>query len=429
VTTTATTHTATIDPDAAVTITPRKWKTPIALAVFALLGFIAFGVLAASEPVSFSWTASGADPVIPNWDTDSKGVGIVTGILMLLMTAVSGWFTWMRRSTPAWFIAIFGVLFITGLLASVGAGDRVPVVYLATGALALAVPVVLGALAGVMGERVGVTNIAIEGQLLLGAFSAAVVGTMTGSLLLGIGAAMISGALVAMVLASFSIKYLVDQIIVGVVLNVLVAGLTSFFYSAVLAGNAAETNYPGTLDKLPIPGLSGIPLFGPILFDHRATTYLMFILVPIVGFLMFKTRWGLRLRAVGEHPLAADTVGINVNRTRFWVMTLAGLIAGLGGAALSIGSVGGFIPDMSAGQGYIALACVILGRWNPWYASAAALLFGFSRIFQIWAGQSGSGIPSDFIAMIPYVVTLIAVAGFVGKSIAPAAVGKAYVKS
>ncbi|MGV8884477.1 MAG: ABC transporter permease [Microbacteriaceae bacterium] len=428
-TTTASAATYTNDSGITETIAPRNWKTPITLAIFAAVGLIAFGILAVSEPVTFSWTASGDEPVIPNWDTNSKGVGVVTGILMVLMTATSGWFTWNRRATPTWFIGIFGVLFVTALLASVGSGDRVPIVYLATGALAFAVPIVLGALAGVMGERVGIVNIAIEGQLLLGAFVAAVVGTMTGNLLIGVASAMIAGALVAMVLAAFSIKYLVEQIIVGVVLNVLVAGLTSFFYSAVLAGNATATNFPGTLDKLAIPGLSDIPLLGPILFDHRITTYLMFILVPLIGFLMYKTRWGLRLRAVGEHPLAADTVGINVNRTRFWVMTLAGLIAGLGGAALSIGSVGKFIPDMSAGQGYIALACVILGRWNPWYASAAALLFGFSRIFQIWAGQSGSGIPSDFIAMIPYVVTLIAVAGFVGKSIAPAAVGKPYEKS
>lgn len=408
---------------------PRNWKTPIILGVFAIVAIIAFGFIGDSQPVTFTWTASGDDVIIPDWVEDAKRIGIVLGVVMLAMGILSAWWTWSRKATPSWLIVVFGLFFITTLLASVGAGGRVPVIYLATGALALAVPVVLGAVAGVMGERVGVVNIAIEGQLLMGAFAASVVGTLTGSLVLGVATAMIAGALVAMVLASFSIKYLVDQIIVGVVLNVLVAGITSFFYSAVLAGNSREFNFPGTLPFLPIPVLSDIPVIGPIFLDHRITTYLMFILVPVIGFLMYKTRWGLRLRAVGEHPLAADTVGINVNRTRFWVMTLAGLIAGLGGAALSIGSVGPFIRDMSAGQGYIALACVILGRWNPWYASAAALLFGFSRIFQIWAGQSGSGIPSDFIAMIPYVVTLIAVAGFVGKSIAPAAVGKPYVKS
>ncbi|TFD51172.1 ABC transporter permease [Cryobacterium sp. Hh7] len=406
----------------------RNWKTPVSLLIFALLGLIGFGLLGQSSEVTFNWTGTGDDVIIPNWVEDSKRIGIVFGILMLAITAVSGWFTWNRTKTPAWLVLVFGLLFVTALLASVGTGGRVPVVYLATGAISFAVPVVLGALAGVMGERVGVVNIAIEGQLLLGAFMAAIVGTMTGNLFLGMASAMIGGALVAMILASFSIKYLVDQIIIGVVLNVLVAGITSFFYSAVMTNDSETFNFPGTLSFLAIPGLSEIPLIGPILFNHRITTYAVFILVPLIGLLMYKTRWGLRLRAVGEHPLAADTVGINVNGTRFRVMTLAGLIAGLGGAALSIGSVGPFIRDMSAGQGYIALACVILGRWNPWYAATAALMFGFARIFQVWSGQAGSGIPADFIAMIPYLVTLIAVAGFVGKSVGPAGAGKAYVK-
>ncbi|MFC5930791.1 ABC transporter permease [Cryobacterium melibiosiphilum] len=406
----------------------RNWKTAISLLVFALLGLIGFGLLGQSSDVTFNWTGTGDDVIIPNWVEDSKRIGVVFGILMLAITGVSVWFTWNRTRPPAWLVLVFGLLFVTALLASVGAGGRVPVIYLATGAISFAVPVILGAVAGVMGERVGVVNIAIEGQLLLGAFMAAIIGTMTGNLFLGIASAMIGGALVAMILASFSIKYLVDQIIIGVVLNVLVAGITSFFYSAVMTRNSEGFNFPGTLSFLAIPGLSDIPLIGPILFDNRITTYAVFVIVPLVGLLMYKTRWGLRLRAVGEHPLAADTVGINVNRTRFRVMTLAGLIAGLGGAALSIGAVGPFIRDMSAGQGYIALACVILGRWNPWYAATAALMFGFARIFQVWAGQAGSGIPADFIAMIPYLVTLVAVAGFVGKSIGPAAAGKAYVK-
>lgn len=411
-----------------VLLAPRNWKTPIALAVFGLITLIGFGLLADSAEVTFNWTGQGDDVIIPNWVEDSRRIGIVLGIVMLLLAAFSAWRSWNRQKTPMLIVILVGLFFVTSLLASVGSGGSVPVIYLLTGAISFSVPVVLGALAGVLGERVGVVNIAIEGQLLIGAFMAAVVGSLTGNLFLGIASAMIAGALVAMILAAFSIKYLTEQIIIGVVLNVLVAGITNFFYSAVLTTNSQTFNFPGTLDFIAIPGLSEIPVIGPVLFDNRVTTYAMFILVPLVGFLMYKTRVGLRLRAVGEHPLAADTVGINVNRTRFWVMSCAGLIAGLGGAALSIGSVGPFIRDMSAGQGYIALACVILGRWNPWYASLAALMFGFSRIFQVWAGQAGSGIPADFIAMIPYLVTLIAVAGFVGKSIGPAAAGEAYVK-
>jgi simple sugar transport system permease protein len=175
--------------------------------------------------------------------------------------------------------------------------------------------------------------------------------------------------------------------------------------------------------------LSEIPIIGSVFFDQRITTYAMFVLVPLVWFVLFKTRIGLRIRAVGEHPLAADTVGINVNRTRFWTVTIAGMIAGLGGGALTLGSVGAFVREMSAGQGFIALAAVILGRWNPWLATLAALLFGFSRNFRIWAGQAGSTIPPDLIAMTPYLVTLIAVAGLVGRAVAPAAVGKPYIKS
>jgi simple sugar transport system permease protein len=231
-----------------------------------------------------------------------------------------------------------------------------------------------------------------------------------------------------MVLATFSIKYLVDQVIVGVVLIALMVGLTNFFYSAALSGNSEELNFPGTLPFLPIPLLSDIPVIGPVLFDQRPTTYAMFLLVPAVWFFLFKTRWGLRIRALGEHPLAADTVGINVNRWRFWTVTVAGLIAGLGGAALTLGSIGPFVREMSAGQGFIALACVILGRWNPFLAASAALLFGFSRNFRIWAGQAGSTIPPDLIAMTPYLVTLIAVAVLVGRAVAPKAVGRPYVK-
>jgi len=152
------------------------------------------------------------------------------------------------------------------------------------------------------------------------------------------------------------------------------------------------------------------------------------VAVPVVWFVLFQTRLGLRIRAIGEHPLAADTVGLNVNRTRFWTVTVAGMIAGLGGAALTLGSVGAFVREMSAGQGFIALAAVILGRWNPWLAALAALLFGFSRNFRIWAGQAGSEIPPDLIAMTPYLVTLVAVTVLVGRAVGPAAVGRPYVK-
>src|SRR5690606_34553745 len=185
-------------------------------------------------------------------------------------------------------------------------------------------------------------------------------------------------------------------------------------------------NNPGTMPRITIPFLSDIPIIGTEFFDQRLTTYLMFVLVPLTWYMLFKTRWGLRVRALGEHPLAADTVGIKVNRMRFWTVSIAGLIAGLGGASLTIGGVGAFVREMSAGQGFIALAAVILGRWNPWYAALAALLFGFSNNFRIWAGQVGS-IPPDLIEMTPYVVTILAVALVAGRVLGPKAAGKPYV--
>lgn len=407
---------------------PRKWKTVIVLAVLSLVTLVAFGILGKPIDVSFVWTDKDAVIPLDNYTVVSQTFGIVTGALAVAATAFAGWRAYNRKPVPLWVSILVGFLFLAALLAWVGAGGRVPVVFLLTGAIALSSAVVFGSLAGVIGERVGVVNIAIEAQLLAGAFVSAVVASVTDNLVLGILAAMVGAALVSMVLAAFSIKYLVDQIVVGVVLNALVIGLTNFFYSAALSDNSQTLNFPGTLPFLPIPILSNIPVIGPVFFDQRITTYLMFALVPLVWFVLFKTKLGLRIRAIGEHPLAADTVGLNVNRTRFWTVTVAGMIAGLGGAALTLGSVGAFVREMSAGQGFIALAAVILGRWNPWLAALAALLFGFSRNFRIWAGQAGSEIPPDLIAMTPYLVTLVAVTVLVGRAVGPAAVGKPYVK-
>jgi simple sugar transport system permease protein len=245
----------------------------------------------------------------------------------------------------------------------------------------------------------------------------------------GLFAAVIAGVLVSFVLATFSIKYIVDQVIVGVVLNVLVTGLTSFLFSKVLSPNAALLNTPPRFPRLPIPLLGEIPIIGPVLFRQTIIVYLMYIAVAVVWFGLFKTRWGLRLRAVGEHPQAADTVGINVNRTRFWNVSLAGAIAGLGGAYFTLGSVGAFNKEMTAGAGFIALAAVIFGRWDPIRATLAALLFGFASNLQSVLSIIGSPVPSEFMLMLPYLVTIFAVAGLVGQVRGPAASGKAYVKS
>jgi simple sugar transport system permease protein len=290
-------------------------------------------------------------------------------------------------------------------------------------------PLIFGSLGGVISERVGVVNIAIEGQLLAGAFTAALVATATGSAWAGLRAARIAGAAVSAVLAAFAIKYLVDQVIVGVVLNVLVIGLTSFLYSTVMVGDPDLFNKPARFERLPIPLLSDIPVIGPIVFNQSLIVYAMFLLVPLVWFGLFKTRWGLRLRAVGEHPKAADTVGIKVARTRFWNVLLAGVIVGGGGAFFTLVAIGSFTKEMTNGAGFIALAAVIFGQWNPIKATLAALLFGFATNLQSTLSIVGSPVPSEFMLMLPYLVTIFAVAGLVGFSRPPAASGKPYVKS
>jgi general nucleoside transport system permease protein len=331
-----------------------------------------------------------------------------------------------KKRTPMWLVAIYAIAWMTGFLVWAAVGETLPVVGLLAGSLALAVPLVFGALGGVLGERAGVVNIAIDGQLLFGAFAAAVVSSMTGSPWPGLLAAAVAGALVALVLGLFAISYFVDQIIVGVVLNVLVIGITSFLFSQVLAPNAADLNTSARFKVVPIPVLGDIPLIGPILFRQTPVVYLLYIAVAVVTFALYRTRWGLRVRAVGEHPMAADTVGIKVNRTRYRTILIAGAVAGLGGAFYTLVSVPQFNREMTGGAGYIALAAVIFGKWDPIRATLAALLFGFASNLQGVLSVIGSNVPSQFMLMLPYVVTIFAVAGLVGRSRPPAADGVPY---
>jgi simple sugar transport system permease protein len=405
-----------------------SWKAPWFMAFFSVVVFGGFGVLGRQEPVVYFLTAEDANFVLPPIEAMSHTVGLVLGAILLGIAALA--FAWViqKKPVPLWWSLIFGFIAITALLGWLAAGDRVPVAFLLANAIVLAIPIVFGGMAGVMSERVGVVNIAIEGQLLTGAFVAAVVSTLTGNLYWGLLSAMVAGSLVSVVLAVFAVRYLVDQIIVGVVLNVLVIGVTNFLYSQWLTQDAATTNAPGTFPVVSLPLLSDIPVFGPVFFENRLTVFLAFLAIPLLWYVLFRTSWGLRARAVGEYPMAADTMGINVAATRFWWVVAGGALAGLGGAALTIGNVGAFGKEMTQGQGFIALAVVILGRWHPFYMSAAALLFGFSIILRVWANQVSPGIPTDFIIMVPYLVTIIAVVGFVGRVRPPASVGKPYVK-
>jgi simple sugar transport system permease protein len=406
----------------------ESWKTPAVMGTLASVVLVFFGILGKPETVSFELTGVREAVQLPNIDVASNLLGTVSGGLLLAIAGLVAWRVSKNLSSSIWFSLAFGGIALIALLGWLAGGAVVPVAFILGSALVLAVPIMLGAMAGVMSERVGVVNIAIEGQLLTGAFMAAVVSTLTDNQVLGIISAMITAAAFSAVLAVFAVRYLAQQIIVGVVLNVLAIGITNFLYQQWVTEDESATNSPGTLPIIHIPILGDIPVIGPVLFQNRITVWLAIAIVIILWFVLFKTKLGLRARAVGENPLAADTVGINVGRTRFWWVTLGGLLAGLGGAVLTIGSSGSFGREMSGGLGFIALAVVILGRWHPGYATAAALLFGFSIILRVWANQVSPGIPTNFITMVPYIVTIIAVVGFVGRSRPPAADGIPYVK-
>ena len=404
------------------------FKSPIVMGSVGAVVLLFFGLLGREGDVAFEISRRTDAIQLPAIPVDSSLLGVISGVLMLAITGLSLSFSLKNKKTPLWITSIYGLIGVTSLLGWLAAGSAVPIAFIAGTALVLAVPIMLGAMGGIMCERVGVTNIAIEAQLLTGAFMAAVVSSITDNFFFGLFSAMFGAALVSMVLAVFAIKYLAQQIIVGVVLNVLMIGITNFLYQQWLTEDGENVNFPGTMDIIRIPFLSDIPIIGPVLFENRLTVLLALIIVPTLYFVLFKTKLGLRARAVGEHPLAADTVGINVGRTRFWWVTLGGMSAGLGGAALTIGNAGAFGREMSGGFGFIALAVVILGRWHPISAALAALLFGFSIILRVWANQVSPGIPTDFITMVPYIVTIIAVVGFVGQSRPPKALAIPYTK-
>jgi simple sugar transport system permease protein len=288
------------------------------------------------------------------------------------------------------------------------------------------VPLIFGSMSGLLCEKSGVINIAIEGQLLFAACISAMIASVSQNVFVGLLFAPVAGALVSLLLAFFAIKYQVDQVILGFVLNVLVIGITGFIYSKLLIPNGDTWNAGPTFDRIPIPFLSQIPIIGPVFFNQTIVVYLMYVIVAIIQFALFKTRWGLRTRAIGELPIAADSVGIDVNRLRYKNVLLAGLVAGIGGSYFTLGAVGSFTKEMTSGAGFIALACLIFGKWTPRGAVTAALFFGFTTSLQGNLSIMGSSIPSEFMLMLPYIATIIAVSGVVGRVRAPAADGIPY---
>lgn len=289
-----------------------------------------------------------------------------------------------------------------------------------------AVPIALGGLAGVLSERVAVVNIAIEGMLLAGAFTGALFGSLLGGMS-GIIAAVAIGGLFGLILAALVVTYRVDQIIAGVVINLFVLGVTSYVSSQVYQEYRHLNNAP-VFRPVRIPFLADIPVLGPVLFQQNIFVYGAVIMVAVATYYLFYTRRGLRARAVGENPKAADTLGINVYRTRYINVIMAGMVAGFGGAWFTLGSVGRFDEGMTGGRGYIGLAAMIVGRWHPVGALMAALVFGFADSLQQKLALLQTPIPSEFLAMTPYIATMVLVAGLIGRARAPAADGKPYIK-
>jgi ABC-type uncharacterized transport system permease subunit len=324
-------------------------------------------------------------------------------------------------------LGIIALLFVLAFLTWAARDGSLSLLGMLQTSVLRSVPLAFGALSGVLCERSGVINIGIEGMLLSGAFSAAIVASVTDSLWVGLLAGAAVGGLVGALLAVLSIRYLVDQIVAGTVINILALGLTSYLTDQLLQQNQALNN-PGRFQNIEIPLLSRIPFLGPVFFNHNILVYLMFLIVIATFVGLFYTRWGLRVRAVGEHPRAADTVGIRVLFTRYRNVILGGMVAGIGGAYFTLGNVGRFEEGMTAGRGFIGLAAMIFGRWNPLGALGAALIFGFADSLQVKLNILQVGIPSEFMAMAPYLVTILIVAGAAHRVRPPAADGKPYLK-
>jgi general nucleoside transport system permease protein len=397
--------------------------------LFGLVDIFVFGLFAHPGDATFTLSVANSAFHMPTIHAPAATVAYTLGAASIAI-GLSAAFVDESRAVRRLNIALVLLFFVISLLCWAYAGSAIPlnVVNLLQSTMNLSIPLVLGALAGCMCERSGVINIAIEGQLLTGAFAAAVVASAFGVLWFGLITGSLAGGLLGALLAVFAIRFLADQIILGVVLNVLAAGLTGYLNDRILVSHP-DLNAGLTFSAVKIPVLGDIPIIGPIFFDSTVFLYIMYAMIILVQVGLFSTRWGLRVRAVGEHPTAADTVGIRVLATRYRNVILGGLIAGIGGAYLTIGSVGTFSKDMSSGLGYIALAAMIFGRWTPLGATAAALLFGFANSLQATLSTINVPIPSYILLMAPYVATIIAVAGLVGRVRAPAADGKPYVKA
>ena len=420
-------------PERKIVESPEGRSTRIAAGILlALLGLLLVVMAFTANPTGkIALSDAFADVQLPTIEVPGPPVLLLLALLTLASGAVFliGRFPKGCR-TAAGVIAGFSIL--AGFVVWAAASSAVPFTLTSQLNLTLAysTPLLFGVLAGVLSERAGVVNIAIEGQFLAAAFAASVMFSVTQSFLAALTAAAVAGLLMGAVLALFTLKYLVDHVIVGVVVNLLATGLTGFVFQQLVARDLKTFGVVSPMPVFVVPALSDIPFIGPILFTQRPLTFMALLAVPLVWFLLHRTKWGLRVRAVGEHPRAADTVGIKVISTKTQAVLLGGVFAGLGGAYFTVGFVGAFQDNnITAGNGFIALAAVIMGRWHPVLGAGTALFFGFTRALAQSIKLMNLPIPSEFIEMLPYVATIIAVAGLVGRVRPPAADGAHFVKT
>lgn len=332
--------------------------------------------------------------------------------------------------TTRWALWLNGLLFVPMVLIAAAAGKQTNVLTMIAETLRLGTPLALGALAGLYCERSGVINIAIEGMMLFGAAFGFAALVFTGNIWLGVLTAVLLGGIAALLHGWLSIHLQTDQIVSGTVINILAIGVTGYLRRSYLLSS------PGgrvTLPTIPIPLLSDIPLIGNVLFNNKPIFYTMLGLIVSTHIVLFYTRWGLRARSVGENPRAADTLGINVYRTRYLNVLVGGMIAGLAGAWFSLETVGSFDDGMTSGKGFIALAAMIFGKWTPFGAFGGAMLFGFAEAlgtrFQILNVELwGSPLPIQFLQTLPYITTIVVLAGLIGRATPPAAIGQPYKK-
>lgn len=420
-------------PERKIVESPEGRSTRIAAGILlALLGLLLVVMAFTANPTGkIALSDAFADVQLPTIEVPGPPVLLFLALLTLASGAVFliGRFPKDYRTAAG---VIAGLSILAGFVVWAAASSAVPFTLTSQLNLTLAysTPLLFGVLAGVLSERAGVVNIAIEGQFLAAAFAASVIFSVSQSFLAALAAAAVAGLLMGAVLALFTLKYLVDHVIVGVVVNLLATGLTGFIFQQLVARDLKTFGVVSPMPVFAIPALSEIPFIGPILFTQRPLTFMALLAVPLVWFLLYRTKWGLRVRAVGEHPRAADTVGIKVISTKTQAVLLGGIFAGLGGAYFTVGFVGAFQDNnITAGNGFIALAAVIMGRWHPVLGAGTALFFGFARALAQSIKLMNLPIPSEFIEMLPYVATIIAVAGLVGRVRPPAADGAHFVKT